>query len=183
MSSFLLSQIVILIAVFTDIISFQCKQRKYIIACLVLSSTFISLHFIVLNIWTAGGLAFVAAVRFAATLLTTSTIVMLVFMVASVGMTLLTYQNYLSIIGCAATLFGTAASFCRNDKLLRELMLICSSLWLVHNILAGSPLAILIEIIFIGSNIVGYFRFFILQGKEFESKKEPGSRGTVENIM
>jgi hypothetical protein len=31
----------------------------------------------------------------------------------------------------------------------------------VHNILAGSPGAVLMEAIFISSNIVGYFRFYI----------------------
>ena len=40
-------------------------------------------------------------------------------------------------------------------------MLIGTSLWIVHNFLAGSPGAVLMEAIFISSNLVGYFRFYI----------------------
>lgn len=161
MSNFLLSQILISLAICTDTISFQFKERKKIVACLLISCTLISSHFMLLGHWTAAFLGLVAALRFATSMFTTSKKLMVVFIVASVSISIVTYAGLLSILGCAGGLFGTVASFCKEDKLLRQLMLIATMLWIVHNILAGSPGAVLMEAIFISSNLVGYFRFYI----------------------
>lgn len=161
MSDFLLSQILIGIAICTDTISFQFKDRKKIVACLLVSCILISVHFMLLDHWTAAGLGLIAAVRFATSLFSTSKRLMGIFLAATIAVSIFTYSGLLSILGCAGGLFGTAASFCKEDKLLRQLMLIGTSLWIVHNILAGSPGAVLMEAIFISSNLVGYFRFYI----------------------
>ena len=160
MSDFLLSQILIGLAICTDTISFQFKERKKIVACLLVSCILISVHFMLLDHWTAAGLGLIAAVRFATSLFSTSKRLMGIFLAATIAVSIFTYSGLLSILGCAGGLFGTAASFCKEDKLLRQLMLIGTSLWIVHNILAGSPGAVLMEAIFISSNLVGYFRFY-----------------------
>ena len=161
MSDFLLSQILIGLAICTDTISFQFKERKKIVACLLVSCTLISVHFMLLDHWTAAGLGLVGAVRFATSLFSTSKRLMGIFFAATIAVSIFTYSGLLSILGCAGGLFGTAASFCQEDKLLRQLMLIGTSLWIIHNFLAGSPGAVLMEAIFISSNLVGYFRFYI----------------------
>ena len=161
MSDFLLSQILIGLAICTDTMSFQFKERKKIVACLLVSCILISVHFMLLDHWTAAGLGLIAAVRFATSLFSTSKRLMGIFLAATIAVSIFTYSGLLSILGCAGGLFGTAASFCKEDKLLRQLMLIGTSLWIVHNILAGSPGAVLMEAIFISSNLVGYFRFYI----------------------
>lgn len=161
MSDFILSQILIGIAICTDTASFQFKERKKIVACLLVSCTLISLHFMLLNHWTAALLALVAALRFTTSLFSTSKKLMTVFIVATIVISIITYEGFLSILGCSGGIFGTVASFCKEDKLLRQLMLIGTCLWIVHNFLAGSPAAVLMEAIFISSNLVGYFRFYI----------------------
>jgi hypothetical protein len=161
MSDFLLSQVLIGIAICTDTISFQFKERKKIVACLLVSCTLISAHFMLLGHWTAAGLGLIAAARFTTSLFSTSKKLMGLFFVATIAVSIFTYSGLLSILGCAGGLFGTAASFCQKDKPLRQLMLIGTSLWIVHNFLAGSPGAVLMEAIFISSNLVGYFRFYI----------------------
>jgi len=161
MSDFLLSQILIGIAICTDTISFQFKERKKIVACLLVSCTLISAHFMLLGHWTAACLGIIAAIRFTTSIFSTSKKLMGVFIFATIMASIFTYEGLLSIIGCAGGIFGTVASFCKEDKLLRQLMLIGTSLWIVHNFLAGSPGAVLMEAIFISSNIVGYFRFYI----------------------
>ena len=40
-------------------------------------------------------------------------------------------------------------------------MLAGTTIWIVHNYLAGSPGAVLMEALFISSNLIGYFRFYI----------------------
>ena len=64
MTPFLLSQILVGMAICTDLLSFQGKQRKHILVCLIISSSLISLHFVLLEHWTAAGLGLLAGIRF-----------------------------------------------------------------------------------------------------------------------
>ena len=169
MSLFTLSQILVGIAICSDIISFQFKKKSHIVSCLLVSCILISLHFVCLEHWTAAGLGLVAATRFATSLFSTSRVVMGLFICVTVGVAAVTYEGILSILGCSGAIFGTIASFSNDDKLLRQLMFIGTSLWLIHNILAGSPGAVLMEIIFLGSNLVGYFRYYIRPKKQLLS--------------
>lgn len=161
MSNFLLSQLLIGLAICTDTASFQFKERKKIVACLLVSCTLISTHFMLLGHWTAAFLGLLAAFRFATSLFSTSKKLMGLFIIATIVIAIVTYEGLLSILCCAGGVVGTIASFCKEDKLLRQLMLIGTSLWIVHNFLAGSPGAVLMEALFISSNLVGYFRFYI----------------------
>jgi hypothetical protein len=161
MSDFLLSQILIGIAICTDTLSFQFKERQKIVSCLLISCTLISAHFMLLGHWTAACLGLIAAVRFTTSMFSTSKKLMGLFIIATVVISIFTYAGILTVLGCAGGIFGTIASFCKEDKMLRQLMLVGTSLWIVHNFLAGSPGAVLMEAIFISSNLVGYFRFYV----------------------
>jgi hypothetical protein len=161
MSAFLLSQILVGIAICSDIASFQFKEKTRIVACLLVSCLLISVHFMLLGHWTAACLGLVAATRFAASLFSSSKKLMAFFVLTTVVLAAVSYEGILSILAGAGGCFGTVASFCREDKRLRQLMLIGTALWLIHNVLARSPGAVLMEAIFIGSNLVGYFRYYI----------------------
>lgn len=161
MSLFVLSQILVGIAICTDIISFQFKKRVHIVSCLFVSCILISLHFICLGHWTAACLGIIAAARFSVSIFSTSRMFLGIFICATIIATVFTYEGLLSILGFAGSIFGTSACFCKDDKILRQLMLMGTILWLIHNIIAGSPGAVLMEIIFISSNIVGYFRYYV----------------------
>ena len=166
MSHFVISQILIGFAICFDVLSFQFKERTKIVACLLVSCTLISIHFMLLGHWTAVCLGLLAAVRFTASLFSTSKRVMMAFVLATIVLSALTFEGLLSILACSGGCFGTAASFCKEDKKLRQLMLVGTSLWIIHNYLAGSPAAVLMEAIFIGSNLVGYFRYYIRPKKQ-----------------
>lgn len=161
MSPFLLSQILVTIAIGTDILSFQFKDRKKIVGCLLVSTLLISAHFMLLEHWTAAGLGLVAAVRFATSLLTSSKKLMGLFICSAVIITACSFEGLLSILSCGGAIFGTAAAFCQEDKRLRQLMLVATCFWVVHNYIAGSPGAVLMELLFICSNLVGYYRYYI----------------------
>jgi hypothetical protein len=160
MSHFAISQALVVIAIGFDLLSFQCRERKQIIACLIVSCLLIAVHFALLGHWTAMGLGGLAAIRFIASYLTTSKTVMALFIGASVMVAATTFQGPLSILSCLGSIFGTIGSFCKDDKRLRQIMLIATSLWLVHNIFAGTPTAVLMEALFISSNLLGYYRFY-----------------------
>ena len=166
MSLFVISQILIGVAVCSDIVSFQFKARRHIIGCLIVSCIFISLHFMCLGHWTAACLALVSAGRFITSLFSTSRIFLGIFIGVVVLLSALTYEGLLSVLGCTGAVISTLASFSREDRLLRQLMFISTGVWLIHNYLAGSPGAVLMEIFFLGSNLVGYFRYYVRPRKQ-----------------
>jgi hypothetical protein len=174
MSPFAVSQLLVAIAIGFDLLSFQFKERRRIIACLIVSCLLIAAHFALLGHWTAMGLGLLAAVRFVASYLTTSKKVMAVFLGASVLVAALTFHGVLSILSCLGSMFGTIGSFCKEDKQLRQVLLIATSLWLIHNWVAGSPTAVLMEALFISSNLLGYYRYYYRRAGKTEVPPSEG---------
>ena len=78
----------------------------------------------------------------------------------SVVATAFTFSGLTSVLSCFASMFQTFSAFNKDDRRLRELMIIGTSFWLVHNYLVGSPKAVVMEALFIGSNLLGYYRFY-----------------------
>ena len=160
MSVFAISQGLIAVAIILDLISFQFKQRQKILACLCVSGVLISSHFFLLEQWTAAILMLLASIRYLVTIYSHSKPWMILFLVASSLVTLVTFSGLLSLISFAANATQTCAAFCPNDRRLRQLMLIGTSIWLLNNALIGSPTAVLMELLFIGSNLLGYYRYY-----------------------
>jgi len=116
--------------------------------------------------WTAACLGLVAAARFTTSIFSTSRYFMYLFVATTWIISFVTYEGLLSIIGCVAATFSSIGSFSKEDKTLRQYMLACTLLWIIHNYLAGSPGAVILEIFFASSNIVGYYRFYIRPQKQ-----------------
>lgn len=151
---FFLSQCLIAIAIVFDFFSFQFKQREKIVACLFAAGLLITAHFVLLEQWTAVALMSIATLRYLSSIWTTSKVMMWFFSSCSVIATAFTFVGLTSLISCIGTLFQTRASFCDSDKTLRQLMLVGTSFWLIHNYLVGSPGAVLMEVLFISSNLI-----------------------------
>jgi hypothetical protein len=166
MSLFILSQILIGIAICTDLISFQFKEKKQIVSCLIVSCTMISFHFMCLGHWTAACLALLAATRFVTCIFTTRKLYRTLFILATILISFFTFEGVLSILCTLGAILGIYASFCSDDKSLRKVMAVGTAIWLVHNILAGSPGAVVMECLFLGSNFVGYFRYYIRPARQ-----------------
>ena len=64
MSPFELSQLIIGIAFIADMASFQFKQQRHVLMCLAVAACLIGAHFLVLQVYTAAVLGFLAAARF-----------------------------------------------------------------------------------------------------------------------
>ena len=160
MSAFFLSQVLAGVAICFDLLSFQFKERRRIILCLIAACLLLAAHFALLERWTASGLGLLAAVRFIAGYLTTSRRVMTLFCGATILVTMATFQGPLSLLAGSGSFIGTIATFCQDDRHLRRLLLVGTSLWLIHNILAATPAGVLLESLFLGSNLIGYYRFY-----------------------
>lgn len=161
MSVFAISQILVAIAIMFDLLSFQFKDRKRIVTCLFCAGILISTHFALLEQWTATSLMVIATIRYLTSIFSTSSKLMLAFATGSVIATVMTYSGITSILSGIASIFQTAAAFNKDDRRLRELMIIGTSFWLVHNYLVGSPTAVVMETLFICSNLVGYYRYYL----------------------
>jgi len=161
MSHFLLSQIFIAIAICFDMMSFQFKDRKKIILCFFCACIFIGLHFLLLEQYTAASLVFISALRFITSIFTTSKKLMSAFLLACVGVTFFTYAGILSLLSFFGASINTVASFCKEDKHLRLIMILGTFFWLVNNYFANSPAAVFMEVLFLCSNFIGYYRHYI----------------------
>ncbi|CED71405.1 YgjV family protein [Aliivibrio wodanis] len=172
MSLFFISQILVAIAIGFDLMSFQFKERKRIVACLFCAGILISSHFILLEQWTAAGLMMIATVRYLTSIFSTALKLKYLFCSLSIITSIVTYSGLASILSCIGSMFQTVAAFNQDDKRLRELMVIGTSFWLVHNYVIGSPTAVLMEVLFISSNLVGYYRFYYKKQLRSESTHE-----------
>jgi len=161
MSVFFISQVLVGIAILFDLMSFQFKERKKIVACLFAAGVLISSHFILLEQWTAASLMVIATTRYLISIFSTSPKLKWLFCGSSIVATTVTFSGLVSIISCLGSLFQTVAAFNKEDKRLRELMIVGTSFWLLHNYLIGSPTAVLMEVLFISSNLIGYYRYYV----------------------
>ena len=165
MTAFLLSQIFIGIAIFFDLMSFQFKNRKKIIICFFCASVFIGLHFLLLEQHTAAFLVFISALRFITSIFTTSKKLMSVFLFMCSLVTFFTYAGFLSLLAYLGASINTIASFCKEDKHLRLIMMTGTLFWLANNYFSNSPAAVFMEILFLCSNVVGYYRHYMKKEK------------------
>lgn len=161
MSYFILSQILVVFAIVFDLISFQFKNQRKIVCCLFIAAAFNSIHFLLLEQWTASGLMALGSLRYFTSIFTTSKKMLIVFALGSIIVSSVTYMGLISILACSGSLIKTAAAFCRNDKKLRQLMIFGTACWIVHNYIVGSPAAVILEVLFLLSNFVGYYRYYI----------------------
>ncbi|MFC1235944.1 YgjV family protein [Vibrio sp. F74] len=160
MSAFFLSQVLVSIAIGFDLMSFQFKERKKIVACLFCAGILISSHFILLEQWTAASLMVIATTRYLMSVFSTSSKLKYLFCSASVLATFITYAGLVSVLSCLGSIFQTVAAFNKDDRRLRELMVVGTTFWLFHNYLVGSPTAVIMEVLFISSNLIGYYRHY-----------------------
>jgi hypothetical protein len=160
-SAFVLSQILIGIAFVTDLASFQFKARKVTLTLFAISASLISAHFFLLGATTAGFVVAVSALRFVVSIFSTHTYLKYFFIVLIFGLGVWTYDGYEDIFAITAMLFTTIAAFSIDEKRLRQFMAVGSTFIITHNVLIFTPAGIALEVFFLGSNLISYWRFYI----------------------
>lgn len=161
LSSFAISQILVVVAACFDIASFQYRSRKAILACLAISSILIGSHFFLLAKVTAGSCSLLTAARFLIAYRSSNRIWMWFFLAVVTAVFAITYEAPLNILPFVGSMMGTIGSFQHNDKTLRRCVMFATSAWLLHNLLIWSPAAFALESAFLASNLVGYWRYYI----------------------
>lgn len=161
MSAFAISQILIGIAFFSDLASFQFKKREITLAFFVVSASLISTHYFFLGA-TAGGLIIaVSAARFFVSIFTQHVYVKYVALAAIVLSILYSFDGFEDILILMAGMFGTFAAFQKDERILRTFMMCATTSAIIFNALVWSPAAIVLELFFLGSNLLSYYRFYM----------------------
>jgi hypothetical protein len=158
-SAFAVSQILVAVVFVIALGTFQFRERKHVLLCCVAITILIGAHFLLVDAYTAGVLAFIASVRYTIAIYSRSRSWMYLFLVVVVAMVAGTYDGLLSVLAGTGSILTTLATF-KSNKALREISLLASVVWILHNLMAGSPAAFVLEIFFLGSNLVGYYRYF-----------------------
>ena len=161
MRDFLLSQLLVSITLAIECFAMQLKNKNRILALLSISCLFNGFHYLLLEQPTAGFIFLFSSIRFLISIKWKFQWMAAASLCVSLLITIYTYIGFLSVLGFIATVFITTGSFSNNDKFLRLMMIIGGTLWLVHNAILWSPVGILVETVFVGSGIVGYYRYYI----------------------
>lgn len=174
MSAFLLSQIFALVAFLFGVTSYQFKDRRRILICWTFMSAFISVHYFFLDRPGPGVVSFVSGIRHVIAMVSTDRRLMNLFLILTCGSFFWVYQTPLSFLALFASVFGTCASFQTTDRSMRILQMVCTAGWGIHNALAGTPVATLMEACFLTSNTFGYWRHY---GQKRSPKSEVDREG------
>ena len=161
MSDFLLSQLVVSIALVFDLGSVQLRNRQHLILGQAIAACLIATHFFIMGYNTAGAVFAVACLRLLVSLRWRSRAVQLAAYGVIIAVSVYTYQGYLSVLSCSASLLMAFGAFAPTARALRLFFIAGSSTWLVHNVIAWTPMGIVMEMLFLSSNIIGYYRFFV----------------------
>ena len=156
--SFALSQLLAALAFSGGIVAFQQRGRAGMLKFWFVSALLNASHFAVLGQYEAALFVGLTAVRFLVAALSPRRRWMYVFLLLSTLLLVFSYNGAINLLPYLAAVVGTIGSFQANVALVRLLMAIGASAWILHNVLIGSPVAVLMELAFLGSNLVGYVR-------------------------
>ena len=164
---FILSQLLVLCAIVTDYISFQYKERKKILLILSISSLLIAIHYLLLNQVNAFIFEILILCAFLVSAYTTSRQVLALFLLVFLFPLIFNYSGYQDILIFIGVYISLIAKFQKNDKLIRILTMLGTLFIVVYNIIIFTPMGVLLELMYLMSNISGYYKFYI---KKFDKK-------------
>ena len=164
-TAFIISQIAMFIAMGFDFLSLQFKKREYTFLCLIVSASLISTHYFLLNKIAAGVIVFISVLRFITCYFTTNKKFLLIFIALNTISLFFTYTEVYDLIIYVGLIVFIIGNFQKNNKLMRKLMMVGTSIIIVYNIIIFTPMGIVAESSFLISNFIGYYRHYIRNKK------------------
>lgn len=161
---FILSQIAMFAAMGFDFFSFQFKKREYTLLCLIASSALIGVHYFLLDKMIAGVIMIFSVIRLITFYFTAQKKYLFIFMGLNTLSLFFVYQNIYDLIiylGSIVLLIGT---FQRDNKLMRKIMMVGTLIIIIYNTIIFSPMGVITESLFLLSNFIGYYRYYIVLG-------------------
>ena len=158
MTPFIISQILAFIALIIGMAAFQFKDRQNILRGWFFAAMFAAAHFYYLDNIEAAILVAIIGIRFLVSSMTFDKRLMYFFMAVSLAAYALTYTQPVSLLALTATMVGTWGTFQRSQTTVRLTMMSTELLWVVHNFIIWSPVAVGMEVLFFASNMLGFIR-------------------------
>ena len=152
------SQMLAALAFGSGIFAFWQQQRSIMLKFWFISAVLNACHFGLLGQYEAALFVSLTAIRFLVAALHPRQYWMLLFMAGATLILLMTYSSPLNLLPYAAAMLGTFGSFQTRVGRVRLCMALGASFWILHNILVGSPVAVLMEVAFLLSNLMGFLR-------------------------
>ena len=171
-SSFIASQIIVFIAMIFDFLSMQYKKREYTFLCLIVSASLISTHYFLLNRIAAGVIVFFSVLRFITCYFTTNKKYLYIFILLNTVSLFFTYKALTDLIVYAGVFIFIIGNFQEDNKLMRKLMMIGTSIIIIYNLVIFSPMGVVVESSFLISNFIGYYRHYTRKAKINKVKKK-----------
>ena len=165
-TSFLISQIAMFVAMIFDFLSLQYKKREYTFLCLIFSASLISAHYFLLNKTVAGIIVFFSVLRFATCYFTTNKKYLVIFLLLNTIVLFTTYKEIYDIIIYTGLFIFIIGNFQEDNRKMRKIMMVGTSILVLYNAIIFSPMGVIAEGSFLLSNFVGYYRYYIIKQKK-----------------
>lgn len=163
--AFIVSQIIMFVAMGFDFLSLQFKKRQSTYLCLVISASLISAHYFLLNKIAAGVIVIISVLRFITCYFTTNKKFMALFIVLNTISLFFTYREPYDLIIFMGVNIFIMGNFLKDNQLMRKQMMIGTSILVIYNLIIFSPMGTIAEGSFLLSNIIGYYRHYIKKRK------------------
>jgi len=183
MNAFAWSQVLAAGAFVSGMVSYQLRDRRHVLLCLTSLAVLNAAHFLLLDRTTPAVMLLLTATRYVTAMFTRHRAFFWLYLAAAVVGITLSYSGPLSWLALAGVFFGTFGSFQPTDRAMRKCFFCGNSCWILHNILAQTPVAIVMEVAFFASNVVGYWRLYgrsaAPPAQTSEEANEPGREEPV----
>lgn len=158
---FIMSQIAMAIAMIFDFLSLQYKKREQTFLCLIVSASLISAHYFLLGKIAAGVIVAISVLRFITCYFTTNKKYLFIFIALNTISLFFTYKNPTDLIIYVGLIIFIIGNFQNDNKLMRKLMMVGTSVVIVYNAIILSPMGVVTEGSFLISGFIGYYRHYI----------------------
>lgn len=161
---FIIAQIIGFCAMGTAITSFQLKKRKQILIFQIICTAIWTLHFLILGVPTACAINGVQTIRcviyyFKETQKwAQSKFWLWFFLIASVVLTILTWENFFNLFPMLGMMFSTISLWLKKPKHIRLMTLPVSAVWLVYGVVCKSYAGVCNETFVIISVLLALWR-------------------------
>jgi hypothetical protein len=164
----LLAQLIGFVAVGFSLLVFQVNNRKTMLTLTIIASVIYTCHFYLLGAYTGSLMNLIGAGRgyaFRRHPKLQSRKLFLILVILFCIAAAITWNGPVSLLPLCGMIAGSFALWQVKTKKIRGLALIAPPLWFTYNVIVGSYPGMLIEVINIGSNLIGIYRFDIQKTK------------------
>ncbi len=162
---FIISQILLLFSMVFDFLSLQFKARKTTFIFFIISAILICIHYFLLNKITTWIMVIVVIIRFITCYFTTNKKFMFLFLILNTFVLTFTYTEIYDLLYYSWSIVSLIGNFQENNKLMRKMIMVGTSFVIVYDFLIFTPMGVLLNVLFLISNFIWYYRIYIKKSK------------------